>query len=403
VLDRLGALVEQSLLREEDGPDGEPRFLLLATVREFALEQLAAAGEAAAVRAAHADYYLQLAEAAAPELSGPEQAAWLNRLDDDLDNLRAALAWVVGRHDRESEVRLAVALTPYWEVRGYLSEGRRWLAGAVRNSSTDLPSSLRRARALLSAGRLAFWQVDLAEATAHLEECQALARTLGDSQTLADALTWLGAVRQRERAYPQSRELLAQSLPLHEALGDSVGAAWALHLLGSGAVNQGAYRRAVPYLEESLRRSTATGNVRAAANTGMMLGSALTPLGETGRVAALFGKSLTDLHAIGDRSYLRYGLLTAAWVNAQVGQPIRAARLLGAAETLREAIGASLSAVNRDTLDHVFATMRRHLTEDALALALTQGRMLTVDEAIDEATATALPLAVAGTTPPENS
>src|SRR5262249_19313589 len=159
VLDGLQLLLDKSLLYEREDSDGEPRFMMLETIREYALERLEISREAATVRRRHADYYLALAEIAEPNLQRAEQVAWLDRLAAEIDNLRAALTWSRTAADAaDLELRLAGALWLFWGLRGYLSEGRAWLARALGQNSEA--STVLRALGLTRAGELAWWQGD---------------------------------------------------------------------------------------------------------------------------------------------------------------------------------------------------------------------------------------------------
>src|SRR5437867_1071258 len=130
-LDGISSLIDKSLLRQTEGPDGEPRFLMLETIREYALERLAESGEVETLHGRHAQYFLRMAEAAEPELRGPQQVLWLETLEREHDNLRAALRWALDRREVETALRLAAALPRFWFGHGYLSEGRRWLNEAL--------------------------------------------------------------------------------------------------------------------------------------------------------------------------------------------------------------------------------------------------------------------------------
>jgi predicted ATPase len=178
-LSELASLVEKSIVLETKQADGEPRFGMLETIREYATERLEASGEAEAVHRRHAEHVLELAEAADPELdAGADQAIWLQRLALEHDNMRAALAWLASAGELELELRLASALKNFWWVQGHLSEGRRWLEGALAHSDT-LPKA-QRAYALTGLGQIAYRQGALEAATVALEESLDLYRELGE-------------------------------------------------------------------------------------------------------------------------------------------------------------------------------------------------------------------------------
>jgi predicted ATPase len=194
----LHALIGKSLVRVETTLSGEQRFVMLETIREYALERLEASGEAEAVRRQHTDYYLALAEAAAPQLHGAEQRAWLDRLDAEHDNLRAALAWSQTVPSGAGVgLRLAGALSVFWFVHGHVSEGRKWLAVVLVREAGTLAA---RAKALIGAGYLAGFQEDNVAAHTHFEESLALFRKVGDKAGIAAALRGLGGRRGLRKA-----------------------------------------------------------------------------------------------------------------------------------------------------------------------------------------------------------
>jgi predicted ATPase len=180
ILEGFKALVDKSLLRRMESSDSEPRFVMLETVREYVLERLEASGETDLLRQWHAGYFVALTEAAEPHIIGTDQAAWLNRLEAEHDNLRAALEWLLKHREVEAGLRLAGVLWIFWNVRGYRSEGRRWLEEALERS--EGATTAMRAKALNGAGGLAYSQGDYAQATALYEQSLALWQELGDLQ-----------------------------------------------------------------------------------------------------------------------------------------------------------------------------------------------------------------------------
>ena len=205
VLDLVASLVDKSLLRPVARPNSGPgsRFEMLETIREYGLEQLAESGEEDAVRDAHVAHFLSLAEAPEPELDGPDQIAWLDRLEAEHDNLRAAMLWQQGHSDSELGLRLAEALWRFWGMRGHVHEGRRWLAAAMVTAG-DNPLGLR-ARALNAAGNLARDAADFDESTALHEEGLSIWRQLGDELGIARALNNLGVIARSGRLGADAR------------------------------------------------------------------------------------------------------------------------------------------------------------------------------------------------------
>lgn len=384
VLDLLTRLVDKSLVTVEDG-GMVARYRLLEPVRQYAQQHLEGHGETDEVRTQHAAYFVALVEGAAPELRGPDQVAWLQRLAREQDNLRAAVRWAHDRDDVVTIARLAVALTPFWEVTGGMSEGRRWLDIVLVASPAQPMTAALRVQAQLAAGRLALWQADLIAATARFEEALALARELAQQQAIAESLTWLGTVRRRQSAVADAARMLDQSLPLHEAVGDQPGAAFALFIRGMVASDEGDWPRAIGLIEESLERFGTIGDVRFIGIAGTLLGAILVARGEVVRAAGLLREGLTRLRAVGDRAFMLSGLLTLAQIEAQLGRPAQAARLLGAAEKQRSTLGAALPPVNQVTLESTLALIRPQLGEAELSAAEEDGRRMTLDEAIAEA------------------
>jgi tetratricopeptide (TPR) repeat protein len=226
VLDGLEALVEQSLLQQRE-LNGEPRFVMLETIREFAAEQLKQSGEAEEIRSRHAAAFLSLAEQAAPHLTAGEQRTWLDRLEREHDNLRAAMEWAIERREAETALRLGAALWRFWQIRGYLSEARGRLERAVslKDKVRD-PAVL--AAALQAGGGIAYWQADFDAALRFYADELELRRQLGDRAALAYALyclsmtyTFLGMPSAIDQARPHAEEGLA----LYRELGDEVGVA----------------------------------------------------------------------------------------------------------------------------------------------------------------------------------
>jgi predicted ATPase len=207
-------LVSHNLLRQEEGRDGEPRFWLLETIHEYAREKLAGRGEAVALRDAHLAYYTQWVEEAEAGLQGAAQQAWLARLEEEHDNLRAALGWareraVVDPAAATQGLRLAAVLVRFWDLRGYWSEGREWLAGLLAVGGTaDSPASVR---ALNAAGSLAWRQGDYAAAQALLEEALTHGRAIGDCEEEATALFNLGVVALYQGDQATAQTLLDES------------------------------------------------------------------------------------------------------------------------------------------------------------------------------------------------
>jgi len=396
----LQSLINNNLVRVEPDTEGEPRFGMLETIREYGLELLAAAGELAGVQHAHAAYYATVAEVAAHRLAGPEQATWLARLDLEHDNMRAVLRWAVepdqGREIGPEEsagrravgLRLAGALWRFWEIRGYLSEGRGWLEDALA-ATPRLPSDMKphdwaalRAQALLGAGLLASVQGDAGRAAALLEESASVRRTLGDNAGLAIALNGLGNVARQTRAFTRAIAYYEECLALRREGGDVWGAATVLNNLGNVRADQGAHEQAAALYAESLALFHDLGDTRGVAVALTNLGGAVRLQGETERAAALYAESLALFRDLGDPRLVAWCLEGLVGVARARGAAERAARLGGAAAAVRAAIGAPLPPEDRLVLEHELDLARATLGEGLFAAAWTAGEALGLEEAI---------------------
>ncbi len=276
----VASLVDTSLLRQENGPTGEPRYRMLEMVREFGLERLAASGEEAAVRAAHAAHFLALAERAVLEPHGDTAIyPWLPVLDDEHPNLRAALGWLAGADDAGAFLRLATRLSQFWYLRGHFSEGRRWLEEAVARAG-GAPPALR-AAALYGAGRLAHYQGDDARAVPLLEEALGLARCVDGSWLTPTALLLLGVVAEDRGQYARAEPPLQEALALYREGGHAGLASLTLGHLGIVAYGRGDLVRADQTLEEALALARTSGDPSprspSSGTSGWWLASGATP------------------------------------------------------------------------------------------------------------------------------
>ena len=437
VLDGLESLVDKSLLRQETGDDGDLRFWMLETIREYALESLAQSGETEPLRKLHAGYYLALAEQAEPKLRGPEQRIWLERLEVEHDNMRAALAWSLSEpaatgavnEDKESSqgiallaVRLAGTLGLFWKVRGYASEGREWLSRALSANGAG-PTELR-AKALTAAGRLAFVQSDFPTARSLYEEGLAIWRDAGDKVGIAQSLNNLGNLAFHQGDYAMARSLYEESLATCRELGDKRGIVQSLNNLGVVALGQRDYGRARELLEESLaglkdlgdRQAIGTsldniGNVAFSQGDydgakelfeeslalerelGDKEGSARA-LAHMGKVAlrrhdndvrALFEESLALRKELGDKVGISKCLAGLAATGCAQGKPEWGARLLGAAEAILQRVGAQLDPDDQSEYEYYVELARCKLDEAQFAAAREQGHAMAEEQAISYA------------------
>jgi predicted ATPase/class 3 adenylate cyclase len=293
------ALVDQSLLRDDQRTTAEPRVAMLETIREFALERLESSGEAAAARRAHAEFFLGLAEQAEPQLTGADQALWLDRLETEHGNLRAALAELERTGEGVAFVRLAGALWRFWWLRGHLSEGRRWLEQALAGGGDA--GAADRARALDGTGALAEAQGDVEVAQGLHEEALALRRALGDRLGCARSLENLGIIELHDRGNRErARAHFAESLALFQALDHRLGIANALGNLGDVALVDESYDQAAVQYADALAVARELGDPRAVAGGLTNLGRLAFHQGRFARAAALYEETLPLWRELGD-------------------------------------------------------------------------------------------------------
>jgi tetratricopeptide (TPR) repeat protein len=259
VLSGLEELADQSLLRRVPDFD-EPRLLMLQTIREYGLERLEQSGEAAAIRDRHADAYCALAAEAAPNVFGKDQRLWLDRLERDHDNFRAALDWCVSQGDAERAMRLAATFWRFWQMRGHLHEGRSRLeiVLALPSHSEDQQS---RIQALEAAGGIAYWQGEMDAAQTFYDDCLALVRKGSDRKALANALYNAAFPRLvNRRDMENSYRILMEALPIFRELDDEVGISNCQWALGNYLYYMGNLVEAIPALDEAIRLFRKRGN-----------------------------------------------------------------------------------------------------------------------------------------------
>jgi predicted ATPase/DNA-binding SARP family transcriptional activator len=424
VLDLLSRLVDKSLVVVEQSRAGasETSYRLLETIRQYAAERLQEAGETSALHTRHRDWCLRLAERAEPELLGPEQGRSLERLEQQHDNLRAALKWSKEQQNgAEAELRLAGALGRFWYLRGYWSEGRGWLEGALARTKAG-DRSAEQAKALSGAGGFAWlqgdsataiaqleesasirrelgdkwslafviallgvaalYQNDPAEARARLEESVMISREIGDKWDLAFALNSLGHVPHAQGDYAAARALFEESVAIWRDVGDKWGLALALHDLGWTALCQGDYQRAALRSEESLALSREHGSKEGVAWALQNLGYVAQLQGDYERAKELLKESLALLCELGNKLRIALCLVGLAGISSAEGQLVRAVRLCGAAESLLEVLGAPLPPVERSVYESAVTASRGQLEEETFAMAWAEGRAMKLEQII---------------------
>ena len=465
ILDIVDSLVDKSLLQlREPGKGEEPRFAMLETIREYGLELLVASGELESVREAHAMYFLELSERADLDLSASDSPEWLDRLEQEHDNLRAAMHWSLEDIERREQIalRMGGALRSFWYVRGYLSEGLDFLERAMMGSNeVEEPT---RAAALYAAARLYEVRGDYDRAEPFLVKSLVLYRELGNPERIAYALHLQADIAWRRGILDMARSLAEESLAVFRELGDRGAIASLLLHLGALAADQGEYARARDLLEESLainRELGDKGNIpdslfnlaRAYFFSGSELGAARVLLeeslslfrqlsdkesigyclcllglltleqgdvttarslveqsvalfkerrqahgmalstsamatviaaqGDNAVARALYDAALTEARKAGDKLIIASGLEGLSRVLVALGEYERAVQLRAAAETLREAIGAPMPAVERPADEQAAKVAREWLGEEAFAVVWDDWRGLKVEDALN--------------------
>jgi predicted ATPase/DNA-binding SARP family transcriptional activator len=425
-LDGVTSLIDKNLLRRVEQQDGEVRLAMLETIREYALERLLQSDEEQAVRRAHAAYYLALAEEAEPRLTTAEQMPWLDFLEREHNNLRAALRWSLQSEDTQTTLRLAGALWRFWYVRGHLSEGMRWLEQAL---DLDGGEPSLRARVLGGGGELAHSQGDLDRAQELREEALAMSSQLGDEAQIAAALNGLAFVIRRRGEFARARAMHQEAFELYLKLDDSWGVGRSMDLLGRAAAFQGDYEAALPRLEKGLGMWRQVGDREGIAESTALIGMVALGKGDYAKARRLLRDARGIMQELGDpRGVAKMTVALAdiefndgdpaaahalnvealtllkdvedkwwtAWClegMAGVGQsdPERAARLFGASAALREAIGAPRPPAFRSYHERNLTAVRNQLGAEAFSNISAGGREMTLEEAFEYALGVAAP------------
>jgi predicted ATPase/class 3 adenylate cyclase len=337
-LDAVGALVDKSLLRQEEAPGGEPRFVMLGIIREYGLECLKAAEDWESTRRAHALYFLELAENAEAELTGPRQSLWLDRLDREHDNLRAALTWAEEQGESGIGLRLGAALWRFWAARGHMREGRGRLERLLAVPGAEGRTSAR-ARALHGVGTIIHELSDYPEARPFMEESLSIWREVGDRRGMAAALSSLGWLAFEVGDFGAARSLSQEALLLNRELGEKRGVAVALFNLGQVALQQSDYPEALSLLQESLALRREIGDRRGCAYVQVSLGRMEQQRGNHGQAAAILGEALAVFRELIDKQLISWALAHQGVVAYDLGEYDRAQVLLEESLSLAREVG----------------------------------------------------------------
>ena len=419
VLEGMAALLDKSLLVELEG-EASPRLGMLETIRDYASERLELSGESARMRQRHAAYILALALEAEPELDGPQQAAWLRRLDAELDNIRAVLLRSIDGEDTATGLQLASALLSFWTIRGHFTEGRSWVERLLGHAGAgDDPL---RAHALHATGRLAYLQGDNLEALALFEEALALCRLLGDSDGILSGLNDVGAVVFRLGDYARAALLYEEALVLRRQRGETHRVAQLLNNLATSAFAQEDFARGIALSEESLELLRLLDDRYSVAVVLTNLGQARLDMGDLRGAAAACEEGLPVARAIessdaiarflsiggsiarqrGDLASARFQFTEALALERELGakdelwrtieelayvalateQFERCVLLLATAASCYELAGSMRTPVEQAAYDHCVTTASAALGTEAFEAIWARGHALPLEEAL---------------------
>jgi predicted ATPase len=380
VLEGIGSLVEKSLLQQEEDVGGEPRFTMLRTIRDYALEHLTESAEIEELRGRHAEYYSTLAERAEPGLRGPGQEMWLERLDEERDNLRATMGWLLETRNVEDATRVGWRIWPFWYVRGYAREGRRWMKEALARADAVSPAG--RARALVLVGILSIGVVDHEPSMPSFEEALALFRREGDEAGVALALLGAGLEASYSGDAERAEHFFEESAPLFRQANDDWGLSLVLTFLGEVPLGQRDYVRAERYFQEGLALSRQILNARGEYNALYHLALSAQAQEDYARAVRLYKEALSIVGHLRDRMNEGYCLEGLAACFADQGSNERAARLYGAAEMAFSSTGISF---HPESHRRSLALARSQLSEERWAEAWAEGWAMTLEQAVDYA------------------
>jgi predicted ATPase/serine/threonine protein kinase len=423
LLDGMSSLVDKSLVQHFEQAKSESRFVMLETIREYALEKLAASGEKPLTKRAHAAYCLVLAEEEAAEQSGAEGTEWLEHFGLEHDNFLAGLDWLTETGDADWGLRLGTALFRFWETREYLAEGRGRLGKLLKLPGAAAPTKTR-ARALFAAGVLAAEQGDYVSADALLresldisrelrdqqgaavslnalavnardrgdfatarslfEDSLALWRELGDQKAVARSLSNLASVVKMQGDYASARSLYGECLLIFQGLGDRTGVAWSMNNQGDVAHDQGDSATARTLYEGALSIFREQGDRWGIAGTLADLGSLAREQGNCASARSLYRESIKVFRELEHKRGIARLLECFACSAAVEQEAERSLRLAGAAAALRQNIGAPLTMAEQAKLEGSLQAARQALTNTAGTTAWLEGWALPVEKAIDE-------------------
>jgi predicted ATPase/class 3 adenylate cyclase len=378
-LDGLASLVDKSLIRQVETEQGDPRFMMLETIREYAQDRLRESGEWEDLSRRHAQFFLALAEEAEPNLTGPDGVHWVNRLTYDHDNIRAALRWSIEADEAELGLRLAGAVWRFWHQRAHFQEARAWFDELLALPGGAEPSSAR-ARGLTGLGGIAYWQGDYPAAETAYAEAVAIQREVGDDRDLAEALLNLSYMPALLGDLAGAVRMYEEVIERFERLGDTERASYVKGMLGYGHMMQGDVTRARPLIEETLTLAEQSEDAFMTAGAHQMMGQLERLSGNLEEAGARYRESLRRFREAGDNASTLEPMEAIALVAAAKGDLHRAVRLTAAARAAREALGGGPPPewlIGGD----VMSEARKSLGNEAVEQETAKGTAMTLEDA----------------------
>jgi tetratricopeptide (TPR) repeat protein len=420
-MEGISSLLDKSLLWPSSGDDGEARFMMLQTVRDYALELLAASGEEPAARKAHAAYFVVLAQEGGQSLAGGERPEWLARLTQEHDNIRAALAWLLREKNASWGLQLATSMFYFWERSEHLAEGFRWLTALLALPDAPLEQQLC-GRALFEAGVLSSsvgapergveliersleiarerndgWSIAVAcnalgvilrdmdefdRAASSLEESLAQWLDLGDRHNHARSLSNLARVRQMQKDFDTAARLYAEAERSFQALGDDLSAAWAINHQGDIARNRKNWSEAEQRYASALSAFRELGDSWGIATSLVDLGTVARERGRLPAAENLFSRSLDEFAELRHQRGIARVAEAMALVSIDLGDHARALTLAGAASRIRETLTVPLSDEERESLESRLEAAREACGAEIARKAWQYGRRMQTEDLV---------------------
>ena len=376
----LSSLVDKSLVVKASTNQDDVRFTMLETIREFGLERLEAAGDAPTTRDRHAAFFLALAEEAEPHLRSVDQKRWLDLLEVEHDNIRAALRWAIDAGAAATALRLIRAVWRFWHLHSHLADGRRWAEEVLA-----LPGAAGRTReriqGLTALGGVTYWQQDVPAFRRAYEEALAIATDLRDTAEVAEQTYNLSFAHALEKDFEGMLALIHRSRALFEALGNRRGVADCQWILGIAARIGGDLDQSRALEEDSLRIHREIGDRFGATVALYALGRTALEQGDLDVAEACFREALANDAAVGNRTGMGVILDNLAAKARIEGDHLRALRLGGASEAMKEAAGAQAPPQFLDLPD-LREQARQALSDAAIAAAWNEGRAMSIEQTV---------------------